>query len=553
MTAAALRLLGLADRDPLSPTFACFDYPFWRSKTATYVNARLQEAVYSLALLYREEFPGNDWRGRLEIFELARAGMLFWSDLQHPDGSFDEWYRGEHGFAATAFSAFAVSRAFGLLEPDLDENSRERLKKTFARAGTWLSRHDDLDKLNHEAVAAAALYSLGEALQVPGFAAAASDKARKVLERQTGEGWFPELGGLDSGYSFLTLEYLAQCWTFSRAPALAGALEKALGFLLDLVQPDLTTGREYNLCGNSYVSLLGAAIMAEFSPAARELFLQGASRSNALDQLAQDDLSACYHLYNGLLSVLHYRRWCRLYDETAARLPCQGPPFIRVWPEAGLVAARTGAYYALCSARAGGTVKIYPDALPETQLWKDAGYRLTAGGRTLATGGWSPAGRLEVLSETAFRVRAGFREVSYFFPGRWLRMMVSLISAVPGGYLLIKKGMDLVRKRKSASLQLSRVSGARSRGGLTRKVEFTPQSVRIGDLLERASAEPLRAAAAEISVYSRGVLIARPAGEPTASLPGALVRGRQVRVEKEIAFPAGAFTVRITGGDVDGE
>ncbi len=357
ITRAAEGLLELADRDRNSPTYGCFDYPHWRSKTSGYVNGRLQEAAYTLALLYSNDYPGNRCRGLLEVGELARAGLLSWAALQHSDGSFDEWYRGEHGFAATAFSAFALSRAFFLLKDLLAPSESAALEEVFRRAGGWLSRHQDLDKINHQAVGAAALYSLGELLGAPALAAEAGRKVASVLDRQTEEGWFPELDGVDTGYSFLTLEYLAHCYRYAPSGRLENALLKTLEFLSFFVHPEISTGREYNLCGNSYVSLLAAALLAPLSPAARRLFSEGIARDNLLEQLAQDDLSRCYHLYNGLLAYDYARENRELLEKPAPPLPFAGPPFRKIFPRAGLAAVRGEGYYAVVSLFRGGLVK----------------------------------------------------------------------------------------------------------------------------------------------------------------------------------------------------
>jgi len=85
MARAAEGLFELADRDRHSPAYGCFDYPYWRSKTSGYINARLQEASLALALLYRNDYPGNRCRAVREVGELARAGLLRWAAIQHPD------------------------------------------------------------------------------------------------------------------------------------------------------------------------------------------------------------------------------------------------------------------------------------------------------------------------------------------------------------------------------------------------------------------------------------------------------------------------------------
>ncbi len=502
LTWAAERLLDLADRDRLSPTYGCFDYHYWRSKSTCFPNARLQEASLTLALLYRQKYPGNRFQGTLEIAELAAAGLRFWASRAHPDGSCDEWYRGEHGFAATAFGAFAASRALRLLGDDAPVSGA--VVSALEKAGRWLSARDDLDKLNHEAVAAAALHELSVFLGDDSLAADALRKTELVLACRTPEGWFPELGGFDSGYCFLTLEYLARCWSYTRDEQLRAVLEGTLGFLLNLVAPDLTTGREYNLCGNSYVSLLAAAIMGEFSPAARRLFLEGASRGNTLRQLAQDDLSACYHLYNGLESWDHYERYRGLYTGQEEPLPCVGPPGREYFSQAGILSARGEAWFALAAAHHGGLLKIY-SAGEECLL--DRGYRvLDSGGEETVSFGLSLAGPAAALPE-GLRVEAAFRALAYFFPGRFARALLAFFSALPGGYLPLKKGVDFFRRRKKSSLQLSGISGRPSSRRLVREIILGEEEITVTDrLLGKAPA----AVIVEAELRRDGVAVSRP-------------------------------------------
>lgn len=533
MAGASRELVELADRDPLSPTFGCFYYPYWRSKSSDYVNARCQEAVYTLALLYKNDYPGGNCRCREEIRELAVAGALFWASLQHGDGSFDEWYAGEHGFAATAFSAFALSATFSLLQEEFRSQDREILKKALLSAGRWLSLHDDLDKINHEAVGAAALYSLGKTLGEVPFRKEAERKVNLVIERQTKEGWFPELGGVDTGYSFLTLEYLSQCYLFSRDEKLKGALVRALEFLSYFVHPDLTTGREYNLCGNSYISLLAASIMGEFSPLARSLFAEGIARGNAMVQLAQDDLSRCYHLYNGLLAYDHFRDNEGIWDQARRELPFKSAPFRRFFPESGLVAVKTANYYVVCAGKSGGLAKVFSER--GDLSFQDRGYTLTAADQAARSSfrlgpdnsvSWSDKGDMEVT--------ASFREGSYFFPHPLARLLLKVVSRLPGGYLMVKKGIDFIRRRKNASFQLTAVSGRPSSRILKRTIIFQEGSVRILDEISGKEGEGVLRAMIEVEVKTDGLISERPAAGDEDYLSEILSRSAGARVEKEI-------------------
>ncbi len=567
VSGAAGGLFELADRDRHSPSYGCFDYSYWRSKTSGYANGRLQEAAYTLALLYRNDYPGNRCRGLLEAGELARAGLLRWAALQNSDGSFDEWYRGEHGFAATAFSSFALSRAFLLLEDLLAPSKGAALKEVFRRAGGWLCRHHDLDKINHQAVAAAALYSLGELLADPALSSAAGRKVESVLDRQTEEGWFPELGGVDTGYSFLTLEYLAHCYRFAPSDRLEKALLRALDFLSLFVHPEISTGREYNLCGNSYVSLLAAAILAPVSPAARRLFSQGIARNNLLEQLAQDDLSRCYHLYNGLLAYDYARENRECLEKPSPPLPYEGPSFRKIFPRAGLAAVRGEGYYAVVSLFRGGLVKAFASpgsAESGYSCCLDRGYTLrpaagataTATGTATGTAGATllrPAAGATIHSflfslgnpvwepeKATLKIQGSFRRGSYFFPGRLARGVLAAVGALPGGYLLLKKGVDFIRRRKKASLQLTSAAGAVSDWRLERRIDFFEGRIQVRDRIRAGKERGGAAVEIELEETSDSRVTGRPLVPLEADLGRALSERGEASIEKELIFtPAG--------------
>lgn len=533
MAVSSRDLIELADRDRLSPTYGCFYYPYWRSKSSDYVNARCQEVAYTLALIYKNDYPGINCRGYREIKDLAVAAALYWASLQHPDGSFDEWYAGEHGLAATAFSGFAMSRAFALLKDELSPENKSILENVLFRAAQWLCRHDDLDKINHEAVAAAALYGIGDVLGEKEFFQAAEKKVSLVLELQTEEGWFPELGGVDTGYSFLTVEYLSQCYLFSREERLKESLEKALDFLSFFVHPDLTTGREYNLCGNSYVSLLAASIMGEFSPLARSLFSEGIARGNAMVQLAQDDLSRCYHLYNGLLAYDHYREKENLWGQDRKELPYQRAPFHRLFPESGLAVVKTGRYYAVIAGKSGGLVKLFPEG--GDIAVQDRGYTLTTQDQSkLSSFRLSSGNTVSQTGEGRINIDASFREGSYYFPHPLARLLLKIGSQLPGGYLLVKKGVDFIRRRKNASLQLTAVSGRASAWRLKRTIDFQEEGADIRDEIIGEPGQRVKSAAIELEVKTEGLISSLPAEDKQDRLREIINGSGRAKVEKKI-------------------
>ena len=156
----AHRLLAMQDSDPGSPSYGCFHYAYWRDKTSEFPDARFQEAGAALALLSLEAFdPYRRQRGWPEpatLMSAFSAAILSLSRQQYASGAYDEWYKGERGFAAAAFTTHAFGTAALQLGDRLSSNDRRLLGEVLSRASNWLSERDDVVKANHEIVAAAA-------------------------------------------------------------------------------------------------------------------------------------------------------------------------------------------------------------------------------------------------------------------------------------------------------------------------------------------------------------------------------------------------------------
>ena len=94
------RLLTIQDRDPCSPSFGSFHYAYWRDKTSDFADVRFQEAGAMLGLL---SLPAFDCLREAEGCSLQRRPRELAKE-QYPEGCYDEWYKGERGFAVTAFT-----------------------------------------------------------------------------------------------------------------------------------------------------------------------------------------------------------------------------------------------------------------------------------------------------------------------------------------------------------------------------------------------------------------------------------------------------------------
>jgi hypothetical protein len=151
------KLLGLLDRNRLSPTYGCFDKAFWHYRTASFPSGMFQEYVLPLALVYAYQFPGGeDYYQRASLKSWVRAGIQYASKSAHRDGSCDDYFPYERALGAVVFSLYACTESALLL--GLRDSSYEPF---FVTRGQWLLAHDEAGRLaNHHALAVLALYNV---------------------------------------------------------------------------------------------------------------------------------------------------------------------------------------------------------------------------------------------------------------------------------------------------------------------------------------------------------------------------------------------------------
>ena len=309
---AAHRLLAIQDRDPLSPSFGCFHYAYWRDKTSEFADARFQEAGAALGLLAHPQFRvlgmQRGWPSPEELLEAFRAGLTSLKRQQYAEGSYDEWYKGERGFAATAFTTFAYAAAALELGELIAPDVRALLLETLAPAARWLERRDDLVKVNHEVVAAAALVAFGRLANDDAALSGGRNKLERSLATQQTEGWFPELRGMDFGYSALVADYLGHYGQLAGMDKVVGPATRLIGFLLPHLHPDLTLSPEGGTCRNPYAGQAACAARAPSEAAAaitRRLAVLPLSASKArVAAYLSDDLRLARWSVLPLLSAL---------------------------------------------------------------------------------------------------------------------------------------------------------------------------------------------------------------------------------------------------------
>ncbi len=133
------RLLGNQDRNPFSPTYGCFHRDYWLDKTSDFPDAvpPVRRAFTCAGLQAR--FSGNIYKGKKKILDWTVAGLRYWVSLQHPDGSFDEFYHMREGWVGpSAFTTFTTVEAFQLLRDEIPASVATEILGAVERAAQFV-------------------------------------------------------------------------------------------------------------------------------------------------------------------------------------------------------------------------------------------------------------------------------------------------------------------------------------------------------------------------------------------------------------------------------
>ena len=133
------RILSNQDRTPTSPTYGCLHRDYWLDKTSDFPDAVRQFAVHALALVYKHDMPGNIYYRSEKVRDWTVAGLSFWADIQHKDGSFDEFYPYERGWVGpTAFTTYTTIEALNILGDEVPKDVRDKVTEAVRKAAMML-------------------------------------------------------------------------------------------------------------------------------------------------------------------------------------------------------------------------------------------------------------------------------------------------------------------------------------------------------------------------------------------------------------------------------
>ncbi len=330
-------------------------------------------SVLTLALLYKNKFDDNEFFENPVCLQWIKAGIRFLGSIQHEDGSFDEWYPNERGWAGpTSYIVYCLSETFHLLKDDLAAD-KNVLRDILYSASLHLSRRDESDVLaNHIAITLAALASIQNIFADQIFTDAYEKFRGYFLDHTLDEGWSLEYDGLDVGYNLASISFLSRIpWIFTDR-TLCDYIKKSFGFLKFFCFP-----------GGAFGGNLGSRHTLHFYPFATKFWaahnedallmenwrLKNIDSDNHVETQDQDD------------HYIHYRMWeylqADLIDSDAkscsVQMPYEQAPFSYDLPQSGISIQKTEKHYLVMNRLRGGSFRLF-DCQANKELLSDSGY-----------------------------------------------------------------------------------------------------------------------------------------------------------------------------------
>ncbi|MFC1741062.1 hypothetical protein ACFL3V_00820 [Nanoarchaeota archaeon] len=354
------RLIAQLDRNPFSPTYGCFDWNYWHDKIVDSPSAHTQENVLVLAYLYMNKLVDNPYYNNDKVKDWIIAAMLYWTQVQHRDGSFDEFYVNERQLGATAITLYAVMKSFIMIKGKIAPEDAKRILAAATRSARLLAKHDETHLLsNHQSQVIMALLLVQKVTKVS-FSKAIRSKLKRIITGQSKDGWFREYTGADLGYLTTTIAFLAEYYLETKDRSLLDPLKQAVEFTGHFIYPDGTFG-----------GVVGSRNTAHFWPSGFEMLdkaiggkfpLAGAIADKALEFMEagslltpeKEDRYFGEQMYDLLWAFMNHSS-----RGSSAELPFEQKDFLRYFEDSRMLVVKKADRYAIISAGKGGILKLF--------------------------------------------------------------------------------------------------------------------------------------------------------------------------------------------------
>ena len=355
------RFLSTMDRNPLSPTFGCAHREYWLARAVDFPSSIAQYGILGLALAYKTPFTNNQFYNHPKVAQWLKAGLLYLTTIQHKDGSFDEFYPNERGWAGpTGFLLHAMNHTWTAVSHLLDPMEQDKVRAMMLQAARFLGENDEIGVLaNHHAMALLPLRETIELFDARDLEPLFDERKADFLTYCHEEGWCLEYDGVDPGYLSATVTFLARLRQARPDAELDAVAARAIDFTKYFVYPDHHYGGTLGSRETFHFYSHGYEVYGTENPMAlaqathmAKGFLKGASVYPAL----QAERYFVYRIPEFLFSA----RDIAPRDEPLPPLPWQEEGDTSFYFEgAGIWGGKRGNYYAVANLARGGNVKLF--------------------------------------------------------------------------------------------------------------------------------------------------------------------------------------------------
>jgi hypothetical protein len=345
------RILIMVDRNPVSPTYGCFDREYWHYRTVDFPCGMNQEQSLALAAAWATNNSENPFHQSRRIRDVVQASLRYASSSAHKDGTCDDYFPFEKALGALVFSLYAMTESYQLL--GLEDPA---VLAFLEKRGAWLLNHNESGQLaNHQALAALALQNVFLLTGDQKFRDGAVRFRDLTLSWQKSEGWFQEYEGADPGYHSCSIDFLAKLRQKSGDDVLTEPLLRAARFARHFMHPDGSYAGEYGSRNTYHFYPHGFELLAGESPEALEiveLFLRKGLPMRT--RYFNDDNRMCAHYVYDWLQA--WQDYAEIDGRSSIEVQTTAEPIYL--DQAKLLVIREPAYHAVVAASKGGVIKV---------------------------------------------------------------------------------------------------------------------------------------------------------------------------------------------------
>ena len=296
------------------------------------------------------------------------------------------------------------------LGDSLPASEREFALAALTRAASHLESRWNEEVSNQNLAAALALLALSRASGESRWEAATQRAYARLSEDQSSEGWFPEYGGVDFGYSTLSLDLLAAADRLDAGDLALPLATRLVSFLTASWGKGPTYPGRLGSRGTGHLFCFGAEHFADSVAGAAGL---AQAWRNSLDSGSAprpqdvDDRYLCYFYFNAwALAAVSARR-----DLPVGTLDDSSH---QILPEAGLSIWRFSGWSVTESKHLGRAIAVEVSDMPPAY---NLGYEIeTADGGLLSTAFWNVSGDDQAVNFTPIYTSRPLDRWDWLFP-----------------------------------------------------------------------------------------------------------------------------------------